>query len=1223
VKRTAFIVFVGWLMLSVAPKVFAQGVGSVRGTVTDEKGAVVSGADVAITNVATAYSRAVVSDVNGNYSFQSIPIGQYVLKVKKGGFKDFQENDITLHVNDVLTLDTQLRVGGTTETVEVTASTTQVELANADLTSTINGQQATELPLNGNNFAQLVTLVPGVAVENGFSYDKKGQQGGADISISGGAQNGNLWLVDGTNIVDVGSNRTINIYPSLDSIDEFKVERNSYSAKFGGAGGGIITLVTKSGTNAFHGDTWYSGRNDLLDAWDPVLKNSKLTSKNPSSVTKNTIRLNNFGFSVGGPIKKDKAFFFVSEEWDRLRTQTIVSTNVPTPLERQGDFSDQALDATFSSPGKTVGCLGTLTGLTDPDPTNAGGAFTASARTPGIIDVIPAGRQSTAGPKILNFFLQPTLAPGSPGYGCGNNFVKALPQPTNYREDNYRGDVNLTSTLSLMMKYTGDSWLYGPSAKGQTGWGADTGASPIAEKWSSPGRIAVARLTKLLGSSAVNSFQFSYSMNRIDISPVNPQAVTTLNSIVPVNFTTSKTSDPAIQISGGGLPHILSFAPWLNGEDLYTWQDDFSKVIGKHTLAIGASISKNAKFQPNFSNIRGTLNGPNSYEGCKTVGAGAAAGCTAFPTNTTGDGIANWILLNESFGYSEQNVVFNKQGRWQNYEFYVNDDYKLSNRLTVNLGLRYSYLPWPYQVNDQFSVFNPAAFNPTLAKTAQGTCNGLLYSASLSSNPCTALGLLGGVKGPNRAIQNQFYHGFAPRVGVAWDPTGSQKWAIRAGFGQFYNRDDIYLTDGTAGTNPPFVSTFKDNGSGRFLDNLNALPGCGGTLNACFTSGFGTPNLGQTTSNRSPYVYQFNLSVQRELWKDTKLEVGYVGNRTRDWTSKYDVNGIFPGNRLLYAQTGNNNLRPFGAVTITTGGIPTTTPFITGGIPFFDHHGNAEYDSVQSAFSSHLTHNSFVQATYTFGRSFSVMPLNTTNGGGGLVPDPYNFRNGYGLSNINRPSIFSANFVYNLPALQNMEKFVRNSLGSWEVGSIVNLTSGSSYTPGVGIGHLGGDLAGVGQGGAPRPNLVPGQPCENPGFKSFKNGEKFDWINPNRYTLNGLQLGTFGNAPVGDCLGPPTRTVDFSLSKNFSITERVKAQFRMDFFNLFNHPNFGNPGATINFSAPNTAALPEFKDANGNSTTNVLQAVSIQNTSPNPNQGAVGTVGDRNRELQYSLKFTF
>ena len=1205
-KRIVLVALVSLLALSLVPQLRAQGVGSVRGNVTDEHGAVVAEAEVSITNGATGFSRAVASDTNGDYSFQSLPVGQYVLKVRRGGFKDFQESDITLHVNDVLTLDAQLKVGGTTETVEVTASTTQVELANADLTATINGQQATELPLNGGNFAQLVTLVPGVAVEGGFSYDKKGQQGGADISISGGAQNANLWLVDGTNIVDVGSNRTINIYPSLDSIDEFKVERNSYSSQFGGAGGGIITLVTKSGTNAFHGDTWYQGRNDLLDSWDPILRQNKLLNPNPSSVKKNTIRLNNFGFSIGGPIKKDKAFFFVSEEWDRLRTQAIRQATVPTPLNRMGDFSDQALDTSFSNAGR-VGCLGTLTGLTDPDPTNPGGAFTASSRTPGIIDVIPAGRQSKAGPTILNTYFLPTLAPGSKGYGCQNNWTKALGQPTNYREDNFRGDVNLTSTLSLMMKYTGDSWVYGPSAVGQTGWGSDSGASQIQEHWSSPGRIAVARLTKLLGSRAVNSFQFSYSMNRIDISQANPSAAAALNDLIPTFHGNDKAGEPPVWISGGGLPNVWSFAPWVNGEDLYTWQDDFSKVTGKHTLAIGTSISKNGKFQPDFSQVRGHAHDPVGYLGCKSHGPGDTnepAACQALANNTTGFGLSDWILQNMTLGYGDQNVIFDKEGRWQNYEFYANDTYKLSNRLTLNFGVRYSYLPWPYQVNDQFSVFNPGAFNAALGNQP---CNGLYYSSGLSSNPCPAG--TGGVKGPNRAIQNQFHYGFAPRVGVAWDPTGSHKWSIRAGFGQFYNRDDIYLTDGTAGTNPPFVVTTSDKGNGRFLDNLNAPAACG-SFNACFTAGqLGAPNLGQSLSNRSPYVYQFNLTVQRELWKDTRLEVGYVGNRTRDWTSKYDVNAIAPANRLTYIQQGgNNNLRPFSVVQ-------------SGGIPFFDHHGNAQYDSIQSAFSSHLSRKSFVQATYTFGRSFAVMPMNVPNGGGALIPDPFNFRHGYGLSNINRPQIFSANFVYNLPALQDMERFVRGALGSWEVGSIVNITSGSSYTPGVGVGNV-GDLTGVGQGVA-RPNLVAGQPCKNPNFN--KNGD-YNWINVNRYSIAGYQLGTFGSAPVGDCLGPPTRTVDFSVSKTFNITERVKAQFRMDAFNLFNHPNFAAPGnpSNIGFTAPNTAAQPEFVDKNGNLTTVLAQAVKLSNNvSVNPNQGSVGTVGDRNREFQYSLRFTF
>src|SRR5205823_14655552 len=240
-------VLVVLLALSLAPRVFAQGVGSVRGAVTDEKGAIVVGADVAITNTDTAYSRSMSTDTDGNYGFQSLPIGRYVLRVKKGGFKDFEEKDISLHVNDALTLDAQLKVGGATEIVEVTASTAQVELANGELSGTIGGSQITDLPLNGRSFAQLVTMVPGVSTDNGFSYDKKGLNGGADVSISGGASNGNLWLVDGANNVDVGSNRTILVYPSLDSIEEFKVERNSYNAEFGGAGRSEERRVGKGG----------------------------------------------------------------------------------------------------------------------------------------------------------------------------------------------------------------------------------------------------------------------------------------------------------------------------------------------------------------------------------------------------------------------------------------------------------------------------------------------------------------------------------------------------------------------------------------------------------------------------------------------------------------------------------------------------------------------------------------------------------------------------------------------------------------------------------------------------------------------------------------------------------------------------------------------------------------------------------------------------------------
>jgi hypothetical protein len=1218
--RLAVVVVSVMLALCVAPTVCAQtDTGSIRGTVMDAQDRAVSGADVTVINTETGYTRSVKTDADGSYGFQSLPVGRYSLKVAgTQGFKSFEGKDIVLHVNDNLRFDAKLTIGATSETVEVTANPNQVELTNGELSGTIAGQQITELPLNGRSFAQLLTLVPGVSTDSGFSYDKKGLAGGADISISGGASNANLFLVDGANNVDVGSNRTILVYPSLDSIQEFKVERNSYNAQFGGAGGGIITIVTKQGTNGLHGSAYYFGRNDLLDAMDPSLKAS-----NPNA-RKDVIRRNDFGFSLGGPIKKDRIFFFVSEEWNRLIQDVVRTAHVPTPLQRTGDFSDSALDTTFSS-ATTVGCL-PLGGLKDP----TGAGFGISASTPGVHDIIPTARQSTAGGAILNTYLLPTLPKGAPNYGCGNNWAQALRQPTFFREDSVRGDVNLSKTLTLMMKYTGDSWDFGPSSVGNTGWGADSGASQIQDTWSQPGRIAVAKLSKVFGATAVNDFQFSYSANRININQANASAASALNKVIPTFFGAGNTAtNPPVWVNGGGLPTIWSFAPWTNREDLYAWQDDYSKVINRHTLKTGVFYSKNAKDQDNFSQIQGFANGPVGFNGCKNT---TDPGCVGLTSTTTGYGPADYLLLNMGINWSEQNTIFKKQGRWTNFETYVNDDWKINNRVTLNLGLRYSYLPNPYQDNDQLTVFNPAAFNAALGNAP---CNGLFYSSGLKSNPCPAG--TGGVAGPNRAIQHNYALGFAPRIGVAWDPTGRGKWSVRAGFGQFYNRDDIFVTDGTAGVNPPFISSFTSvNGNGRFLDNTNQLPAC--TPN-CFNTSLGVPGIGQSLSSTSPYTFQYNLSVQHELWKDSRVEVGYVGSQTKNWTSKIDANAIAPADRLAFAQlNGNaagNALRPFHVLT-------------TGTIPFFEHQGNARYDSLQTAFSTHFHRNSIFQLTYTYSKTFADTIMHISNGGNNLVLDPFNRRSYYGLSDINRPHILSANVIYMAPTLGSMDRIVRQIFGSWQLGSIVNITSGSSLTPAIGSLSNVNDPSGIGSGnGVELPNVVTGQPCRAPNFATTH-----EWINPNRYTMNGFKLGTIGTARIGDCEGPPTQTVDASISKNFKLTERVNAQFRIDSFNLFNHPQWGNPGKASNdgsvalgfngvCGALATPAQAEFLNANGQPVLDTggpnaghpscspipvgggLPAVSIANTAPNANPATVTSLSNRNRQFQYSVRFTF
>ncbi|GAC1701146.1 MAG: hypothetical protein NVS9B4_03890 [Candidatus Acidiferrum sp.] len=1186
--------------------------GAARGSVVDEQGSVIAGAQVTITDPNTGYTRTETTDGDGSFSFQSLPVGIYKLAVSQTGFRTFEENDIIVHVNDSLTLNAQLKVGASTETIEVVAGATQVELANAELSGTIAGAQITQLPLNGRSFAQLLTLVPGVSQDNGFSYDQKGLKGGADLSISGGASNANTFLVDGANNVDVGSGRTLLVYPSLDAIEEFKVLRNSYGAQSGGNSGGQVTIVTKSGTNSFHGSAYYFGRNDLLNANDPIAKAANPLSKTPM------LRRNDFGYTVGGPIKKDKIFFFWSQEWNRQITGTVRSGNVPTPLNRTGDFSDQANDPTGNS-ANTVGCL-PKTGLVDPA-NGVGGAFTSSPNNvagqvpAGFIDVIPAGRQSAAGIGVLNSYFLPTLPKGAPGYGCGTNFAMAFKQPNNFREESIRGDINLTKSVKLMLRYLQDNNTFGPPASGSTGWGADSGTSPIAEVWSQPSRIAVARLSKVIGNTAINDFQFSFSDNRIIIAPTSQANSSKLSSLFPPlmpagNKGFTAANGPAPWINGGGVPTIWSFAPWSNAENLYTWQDDFSKVVGRHTLKIGALYSRNEKNQDLFDTENGVLNGSVGFGGCKSFGPGDSAEpvfCQSLAANQTGFAKANLALSGMGFGWGEQGNAFANLGRWENLEAYFNDDLKFNNRLTLNFGVRYSYLPNPYAADDRYTIFNQAAFNPSLGNTP---CNGLYYSAGLLANPCPAG--TGGLPGPNRALRNNYARGFAPRLGIAWDPTGSGKWAIRAGFGQYYNRDDISLTDGLGGANPPFVANFRSiSGNGRFLDNTNQLPAC--TPN-CFSSGLGGPSVGNELAARQPYTLQYNLTVQHELWKDTRIEVGYVGSRTKNSQSKYDANAIAPASRLAYARSNGslNSLRPFSVIN-------------SGNIGIYSYHGSAKYDSLQAAFNSRIKQNFSFAASYTFSKTFSNVALRSNNGGGNLILDPFNPNAMEGLATIHRPHIFSANFIYNTPSLQNWDRMARGVLGGWEASSIVNLSSGTPYTPVVSGFSPANELSGIGLGnGSYRPNIVTGQPCRNANFNNFQ------WVNPNRYTLNGFKLGAVGNAPVGDCLGPGTRRVDLSLSKNIHLTERINAQVRVDAFNLFNHPQFNNPnnGSTngylnVGFNAANTAASPAFLDANGVPTTSLANAVSVANSTPNPNAGRVGSDSARNRQFQYSIRFTF
>jgi hypothetical protein len=1170
----------------------------VRGAVTDEQGAAIAGAEVTITNVETSFSRTAVSGSDGEYNFPDLPLGHYRIHVTHAGFKGSEQTGIILHASDSLVLNIGLKVGAISESVTVEATPIAVETTNGELTGLIQASQVADLPLNGRNFMQLVTTVPGVAAGPQFSSLAKGLKGGSDLSISGGAVDSNLWLVDGASNNDVGSNRTILVFPSIDAIEEVKIERNSYGPEFGQSAGGQISMITKSGGNAFHGDVYYFGRNDKLNTFDTFVKSGCLASGKPC--VKNELRRNDYGYTIGGPIKKDKIFFFWSQEWNKMIEGQTTTARVPTVAEKAGDFS--AIRA----------CPNAVSQLGWPSVTGSNPAVArdlqlpsgAPATTFSAPNVFSAGALSPAAQVILQAFPTPTNSDPC----ARNNFTKSFGVPTNWREENVRGDINLTKSLRAMMRYTGDSWQLGPP-DGGFGWG-NNNLGPIGEDWSQPGRIVVGRLSKTIGSSMVNDFTFSYSANRITINPAgtNPGLDQKLNDTIPSFYPLSGKlygdKGPAVWINCCGLPSVWTIAPWQNQEDMYNWQDDFSMVKGRHTLKFGGLYSRNYKAEQAANGEFGTLGGSVGYNGNNGS------------TFQTLYGIADLEMLNMGMGWGETQTIFKVRNVWHNIEAYAADNFRVTPRLTVTYGVRWTFLGPVYLSDNKYTLFNPSAFQASLGNTP---CNGLVYSPGLGANPCPAG--TGGVAGPNNALMNPNYHGFAPRLGVAWDPTGQGKWSIRSGVGQFFNRDRLWPLQ-LAGSNPPFNGSFIGTGNNaghnaRFLDNTNQLPSCTPT---CFGTGLGTPNTGQEFLNNVPNSWQWNFTVQRELFKDARLEVGYVGSKTLHWEAVTDINSVLPANRLTYAQNENDITRP---ASVAADLRPFGAAVGDNGIKYYTHASAASYHSLQSQFTSRMGNRANFQASYTYSKLLSDSQRIDTPA---FNVDAYNLKSDWGPDILNHTHIFSASVVYHLPYLNDKSALERDVLGGWEVSPIISAATGPSITTFVSLGGTNkiGDPMGVGGGGATgreRGNRVSGQSCK------ANTGDVTQWLNPAVYTMNGYQLGKIGNAGAGICTGPGNGNVDLGFNKNFKVTERIKAQFRFEFFNLFNTPHYNyndilNP--TINFQNP------RYGDASGNEVfpdANKTLVGATQILSANPSPGSYGKINSITengyRQIQYALKFTF
>jgi hypothetical protein len=1175
---------------------------------------------VTITNEATGVARTVVTNSAGVYSAPSIDPGTYDLKIKAPSFKEFVSKGVVVDVSTAATVNAALQLGNANEEVTVEGSAIQVETTTGAVGNVINGTEVRELPLNGNNFMELTQLVPGVSSLSDFNTVKKGLEGNSDFSVNGNMITSNIFMVDGVNNNDIGSNRTILIYPSIQAIDEFKILRNSYGAEYGQASGAIINIVTRSGTNQWHGGVSYYGRNTVLNATDYFTH--QVEQSNPL-IRKAPIQRNDALFNVSGPIIKDKLFFFESEEWDREIRGATYAAQVPTLAERGGNFS-QAI------PGMGPNCSGG-TGLVSPTYSSSGG--TAPAFTG---NVIPAANLSPFGLHYLGNFPLPNL---STPVNCAN-WAETAKTPVNWREDNIRMDYNITPTWKLFGRYTRDTWA-NPFPSTLQYWGEDE-YPEVGEGWSQPSSQATISLTKIIGATAQNDFQVSFAANAITVNRtgtgvggnyysapgvVGPsmspnQFVFTVNSLslpyfplsdkaYPLNPTANSLGQPGFWGNGPtGVNCIIgvcgTFAqqgPWHNNEQLLILKDDFSKVIGGHTFRAGFLATNNQKDQRDNNE---SLQDNAAYWSSTADSWGGPA--------SSGNGVFDMLNMGTQWGFSEASTNPYEYIRWHDFEFYGADNWKIRRNVTIDYGLRWSFIRNAYAGNGQIGFWEPGLFNPSLSQPGS-PCNGMLLT-KVGLAACQAQGLPGGTLGQGGGLIPNNNHLIQPRIGIAWDVNGDGKTAIRAGFGTFYNRFFLNTWFAAAG-NPPFVLGLPGSVSQRPFDNpAPAFAGVIGTK----------PSIGTAQNDHVPEAIQYNLTIERELWRNTKLEVGYVGNQGRFLQTFVNANAPTTlAGRLKYAESsfgGTQSVQytPFG---------PSTG---WGAIQFSNFNGTSHYDSLQALFKTRVKVVD-AQFAYTFSKSLtntdlgdSSGTLQTNNGGTGsgnlIIADNTKFD--YGLSELNRPHVLSGSLVYNAPALTGQNGFVRAALGSWETSAILQYASGPSINVFSGLGQ---DLIGVGETGADRPNIVKGQSCRPSGA-----GENM-FLNPNMFTLNGYQIGSIPTTPRGVCQGPGLAQTDFSIRKNFKITERVNAKFSMDFFNLFNKTQFlptnisniVSTGGTVTLCNPtagtaqgNTAICP----GQGPDTLQWLPGSSPTAPQITPTFGRASQ--DRPpRQIQYGLKIEF
>jgi hypothetical protein len=1010
------------------------------GDIVDPTGAGIAGAQITVTEENTGIKYSSTTSAGGSFLFPSLQVGTYELSVAAKGFQGYEQKEIRLQVGERESLHIALTVGAVAESVAVTGVAPQVTASNAELGTVIDQQRIEDLPLNGRDPLQLMTLVAGAVpasparVKQAFTYAN------TFVSSDGGRTNSVGFILDGGDNTDKFT-RVAQPFPNPDALQEFQFKTNDYSAEYGQANGGIVDAVIRSGSNQLHGSAFEYVRNYDLNA------TNFFSPGQPDG-----LKRNQFGFTFGGPVilpklynGKDKTFFFTSFQDTKLSQTPSSSFSVsPTAAERNGDFS----------------ALGTT--IIDP---STGAPF------PG--NMIPVSRFSPAAVALLKYLPVP---------GAGTDTVQ-FQTAQKLDEFQWIGKLDQSITdkekLTASLVYTNQNNL--PSLNPNNIFTATQGISIVVP-------TANLNLTSIIGPNLLNVFHASYSRQDSLLRGVKGPDASTLGIQQP-------NLDPGtlgnIQVANF-FSAFNAYFPERVVQNTVQIYDSVSWIKGKHELKFGV------EYQQRQTTAYST------YE---------SSGQFTFAGEFSGSNLTDYFLGLPSKYQLSAPVTADE--RYHTPSFYALDNFRVSRKLTINLGLRYDpfFAPSDYYRN-QGMLWSPGS-----------------QSTRFPNAPVDVL--FPGDPGVNGIGLNNDLHTFAPRLGLAYDPTGSGKLAIRAGYGWFYEAQDGNIDEALTGQQP-FVNqvvitppqSFTNPFAGQPVFNPNAI---GSFSPPVFYNGFSKNNV-------NGLVQQWNFTVERQLPGSTLIRAGYVGSKGTHLQILNDVNpGVYePG----ATEANLNQRRPYGSN--------------FSDIILMQSVGNSTYHAFQLTIEKRWSHSFSVLANYTWEKSIDDTTI-MAGLGNPPIYDPFNNRGAKGLSDFDVPQRFVISGLWALPSLAGSSKVVREILGGWQLNGIGTVSSGLPFTVTSGVDN---SFSGLGEDYAdqvlPNASLPGGRPL----------GQKLlEWFNTSAFTTNAI--GTFGNTSRNILRGPGLFDIDASLFKDFPIKESLNLQFRAEFFNVLNHPNFPVPNSDV------------------------------------------------------------